>query len=253
MNGLIRTKNFFFQCVSVNYQSDIEIYVRVLLDGKENRFIIETISASDKSDKRPFVARANQVIRKFLHDWLESAMPHPESNYMAIMAKANFAPWLVVGQGRQLGKQQTTKLFIDELVKGNQVIPSYSTITLGQEGAATLYSAPESPNEWASRILDGACVKAMAGDFEQTKINHPLFGEDSVDMVWRKFEENTAISDEVSKQLDTVNAYHAAINQSFAVGAGYLQASKDGIRHVDSADVLMRRESKHRKNGHSDE
>lgn len=142
MIGLIRTNNFFFQCELVNYRSDAEIYVRVLLDGKENRFIIETISVSDKSDKRSLVARANQVIGKFLHDWLESAMPYPESDYMAIMAKANSASWLVAAQWRSLGKSQTTKLFIDELVKGNQVIPSYSTITLGREGAATLYSTP---------------------------------------------------------------------------------------------------------------
>lgn len=173
MNGLIRTKNFFFQCELVNYRADAEIYVRVLLDGKENRFIIETISASDKSDKRPLVARANQVIRKFLHDWLESAMPHPESNYLAIMAKTNFAPWLVVAQGRKLGKSQTTKLFIDELVKGNQVIQPYSTITFGREEAATLYPTPESPNDWASRMLDGACVKAMAVEFKNLQTGTP--------------------------------------------------------------------------------
>lgn len=166
MIGLIRTKNFFFQCELVNYRADAEIYVRVLLEGKENRFIIETISASDKSDKRPLVARANQVIRKFLHDWLESAMPHPEADYLATMAKTNFAPWLVVAQGRKLGKSQTTKLFIDELVKGNQVIQPYSTITFGREEAATLYPTPESPNDWANRMLDGACVKAMTGELK---------------------------------------------------------------------------------------
>ncbi|KMV28568.1 hypothetical protein AB733_23115 [Photobacterium swingsii] len=206
-------KNFTFSDDKSDCRFKLDVNASVVLDGQLNRFTIGQIKISPWPQDVP--SQLEEMIERFIDNWFADICPQPEADYLGLLALSDYKPWVVITNARKLGKS----FFVSADL--SNWLPYYRQLKITKREVEALY---ETNDDWANRILDGACVKAMAGELEKTKILHPLFSD-------LELREN---DDSFQRYVDTKRDIESAL---VSHGVAYCHISADGLDLIDSSEV----------------